>query len=275
MEDNSMEELNYYTYIHRRLSDNSIFYVGQGKNKRVTNSTGRNLAWLEVVLNEKGFKPEIVESNLTKQESLDLEKVLIDKYSKEYNLTNRCTLDLNIPEIVYLEELSKEGSPEVSFKELFTKEISEKTSLNLDEYEIVFSDNDFPDVGFLSSGKGIVFNYSAIRMFGKSEKYNNSFFLFHPFVSFWQWLQITKRQEGCPNFYLYRSKNTKFDLKNLKVKKNSSYVVDLEPETLYEFKVGTFYKRKTMASIWGSGYKDNEGVWMNFDSEKDLKLIQT
>jgi hypothetical protein len=77
----------YYVYVHRKLSDNSIFYVGKGCNGRCRSDNPRNLFWWRVVIEENGFAPYIVESNLTEREAFDKELSLIETIGYE-NLTN-------------------------------------------------------------------------------------------------------------------------------------------------------------------------------------------
>lgn len=77
----------YYVYVHRKLSDNSIFYVGKGCNGRCRSTSGRNLYWWEVVIKEKGFEPCIVEKDLDEVTCLLKEKSLIKELEKS-GLTN-------------------------------------------------------------------------------------------------------------------------------------------------------------------------------------------
>lgn len=38
----------YYVYIHRKATDNEIFYVGKGKNSRCTTIKGRSKHWKNI-----------------------------------------------------------------------------------------------------------------------------------------------------------------------------------------------------------------------------------
>jgi len=71
----------YYVYQHIRLDENTIFYVGKGKNKRHLEKTNRNRYWHNVV-NKAGFTSEILYDNLDEELSLLIEIELIDKYKK-------------------------------------------------------------------------------------------------------------------------------------------------------------------------------------------------
>lgn len=77
----------YYTYTHSDLSG-KVFYVGKGTNDRAWRNE-RNKDWKEKVksLNNKYFV-EIVYDELTEEEALDAEALLIELYGFE-NLTNK------------------------------------------------------------------------------------------------------------------------------------------------------------------------------------------
>lgn len=66
------DELRYYVYLHIRLDNNSIFYVGKGCGSRAWNKHGRNKYWNNIV-NKHGYRVEILFDNLTEKESLDCE----------------------------------------------------------------------------------------------------------------------------------------------------------------------------------------------------------
>lgn len=63
----------YYVYLHRRKTDNKVFYVGKGKGKRAYSSSGRNTRWLHTAKKHE-FTAEIVFENLTEQDAFQLEK---------------------------------------------------------------------------------------------------------------------------------------------------------------------------------------------------------
>lgn len=68
-------ENNYYVYYHKRLKDNSIFYVGKGKGKRAYSKSMRNVHWQNIVNKDIGFIVEIIKENLTNKTALELEIV--------------------------------------------------------------------------------------------------------------------------------------------------------------------------------------------------------
>ena len=69
----------YYVYLHRRLDDNSVFYVGKGKGKRAWNKSSRSQHWKRVV-NKHGRSVEILFSSLTEEQAFQLEIEQIEKY---------------------------------------------------------------------------------------------------------------------------------------------------------------------------------------------------
>lgn len=68
--------MNFYTYIHRRESDNAIFYVGKGKGRRAWTQDGRNSRWNRTVA-KHGHKVEICAEWPTEAEAIEHEIFLI------------------------------------------------------------------------------------------------------------------------------------------------------------------------------------------------------
>jgi hypothetical protein len=64
-------------YVHRRNSDEKIFYIGKGKNKRYKSTSGRNQHWKNVAL-KHGWNANIVQSELSEEDSLELEEFMIE-----------------------------------------------------------------------------------------------------------------------------------------------------------------------------------------------------
>ena len=79
----------FYVYIHRRISDGRVFYVGKGTGKRAWKKTKRGSYW-EAVESKHGREVVIVEQGLEEQEAYDLEVALIAKIGLE-NLCNSCS----------------------------------------------------------------------------------------------------------------------------------------------------------------------------------------
>ena len=78
----------FYVYIHRKATDNSVFYIGKGCKYRAyeVHKSKRSLHWIRVY-QKHGRTVEIVQDNLTEKEALDLEVKLISQYGIE-NLCN-------------------------------------------------------------------------------------------------------------------------------------------------------------------------------------------
>lgn len=72
---------NFYVYVHRRKTDNKVFYVGKGNDRRGWQKTGRNKLW-HTIANKHGVICEIVKDNLDENLSFDLEKELISFYGR-------------------------------------------------------------------------------------------------------------------------------------------------------------------------------------------------
>jgi hypothetical protein len=77
----------YYIYQHKRLTDDSVFYVGKGYNGRSMSYKNRNTHWHNIVKKDKGFNVEIVEDNLTEKQAFTREVELIKELGMD-NLTN-------------------------------------------------------------------------------------------------------------------------------------------------------------------------------------------
>jgi len=77
-----VEEDKYYVYLHRKNTNNKIFYVGKGKNKRHLSKSGRNLHWKNTVL-KHGYYSTIVLDCLQEEDALELEEFLIQEIGLE------------------------------------------------------------------------------------------------------------------------------------------------------------------------------------------------
>jgi hypothetical protein len=79
--------MEYYVYRHKRLKDNSIFYIGKGKNGRFNDEAGRNSHWNYIVKKDGGFIAEIIKDELSDEEARKLEIDLINEIGLD-NLSN-------------------------------------------------------------------------------------------------------------------------------------------------------------------------------------------
>jgi hypothetical protein len=78
----------FYVYVHRRATDNKIFYIGKGKGDRAWSKNKRNQFWIKT-LNKHGLKVEIICNFYDENDAFKLEVELIQWYGIK-NLTN-CT----------------------------------------------------------------------------------------------------------------------------------------------------------------------------------------
>lgn len=74
----------FYTYIHRRASDDKVFYVGKGKGDRAESHKNRNNHWLKTV-KKHGIRVEIVARWDDEKDAFKHEKELIAQY-REFGL---------------------------------------------------------------------------------------------------------------------------------------------------------------------------------------------
>lgn len=63
----------FYVYLHRRKTDNKVFYVGKGKNNRAFDRTNRS-RWWKSVFDKHGVTVEVVFDNLSEKDALQAEK---------------------------------------------------------------------------------------------------------------------------------------------------------------------------------------------------------
>lgn len=81
-------ERKFYVYLHRRKTDNAIFYVGKGSGCRATSRSGRNKWWRRVE-EKHGYYPEIISSGLSNDEACELEiKTISDLRSMGVKICN-------------------------------------------------------------------------------------------------------------------------------------------------------------------------------------------
>lgn len=82
----------YLVYTHTRPDTNEVFYVGKGTNYRMKQKSNRNKYWQNIVNKCGGYKANILAGNLTEQEAINFEILMISKLKqanvKLCNLTN-------------------------------------------------------------------------------------------------------------------------------------------------------------------------------------------
>lgn len=69
----------HYVYCHFRNDTNEVFYVGKGQGCRRNKTYGRSKFWKNIVNKAGGFTSEIIAGNLTEEEALSFEKLMIAK----------------------------------------------------------------------------------------------------------------------------------------------------------------------------------------------------
>jgi hypothetical protein len=67
-------------YLHRKKTDNSVFYVGMGNLKRAYSK--QRTDWWNKVVNKHGYIVEIYKDGLTQEEAFQIEIELIEKYGR-------------------------------------------------------------------------------------------------------------------------------------------------------------------------------------------------
>jgi hypothetical protein len=78
----------FYVYLHRKQTDNSIFYVGKGTGKRAWKTSGRNSKWNRIV-SKYGFTVDIVFDDLDEETAFACEKdAILELRSFGYDLCN-------------------------------------------------------------------------------------------------------------------------------------------------------------------------------------------
>lgn len=73
------EDNRFSVYLHRRLDNNNIFYIGSGSKARVDKKTDRSQKWFEIV-NTVGFKSEVLIKDLSKKDAREIESLLIEMF---------------------------------------------------------------------------------------------------------------------------------------------------------------------------------------------------
>ena len=78
--------LDYYVYIHRKLTTGEIFYIGKGKNDRYKCLQNRSKFWKNIA-SKHGLLIEIYQDGLQEWYAFELEKELIDLYGRRDSLS--------------------------------------------------------------------------------------------------------------------------------------------------------------------------------------------
>lgn len=82
-----MKSKRFYIYVHKKLTNGDVFYVGKGTGDRAKSKSGRNRWWWNIA-NKHGYYHEIIIDNLTSQEADKLEIEKIRFYRENGNICN-------------------------------------------------------------------------------------------------------------------------------------------------------------------------------------------
>lgn len=82
----------FYICVHRRLTDDSVFYVGKGTSHRAWTTNGRSEFWSKTV-SKYGLKVEIVLYDLSEEDAFLNEKLFIKWFGRRNNFTG-CLVNL-------------------------------------------------------------------------------------------------------------------------------------------------------------------------------------
>lgn len=104
----------FYVYVHRRLSDNSVFYVGKGKGRRAWVKSGRSEYWKRIS-DKYGYIVEIVFDNLTEEEAFQVEMDTIKEFTYfGYTLCNLTLGGGGVSGFTWTEEQRKRQSQKLT-----------------------------------------------------------------------------------------------------------------------------------------------------------------
>lgn len=74
--------MRFYVYVHKRISDGSVFYVGKGCGKRAWKKSDRN-DWWKAIEKKHGRMVEIIARGLSEEEAFDMERRTIMEIGRE------------------------------------------------------------------------------------------------------------------------------------------------------------------------------------------------
>lgn len=81
----------HYVYYHINPTTKGIFYVGKGSGSRAW-SNGRNKLWSDYILELDNYDVKIVCANISEEEALAIEKVLIEIHQPSCNIKHGYSL---------------------------------------------------------------------------------------------------------------------------------------------------------------------------------------
>jgi hypothetical protein len=121
---------NFYIYFHTKLTNDEVFYVGKGKDKRAWSKRGRSQYWNRIK-NKYGYIIHIVEKDLTEEKAFEREKYWIEYFGKE-NLVNMTDGGQGVSGLIFSKEHKKKLSEKTTSYRLGKKH-SEETKKKMSE----------------------------------------------------------------------------------------------------------------------------------------------
>jgi hypothetical protein len=155
-------------YRHRRLSDDSVFYIGIGNKQRPFVKTKRNSYWQNIVKKD-GYYVEVIQENLSFEDAKELEVFLISLYGRKDIKTGiLCNMSdggdgSNLsPEVRKKISERRKGIRNVPLDYVITKEHREKISLAKKGKQSTFKGKKHTD-----KAKEIIKQKRALQVFSK------------------------------------------------------------------------------------------------------------
>jgi HNH endonuclease len=78
-----------YVYLHKRLDNDVVFYIGKGSGCRSKRNNHRNSEWNNIVEIAGGYTIEYLKENLTSKDATDLENWYLDNPDISWQLVNK------------------------------------------------------------------------------------------------------------------------------------------------------------------------------------------
>ena len=171
-----MSLLDKVVYRHIRNDNNSVFYVGMGTETRPYTKSKRSDYWTNIV-NKYGYTVEVLSKNLSFEDAIDLEMLLIEEYGRLdlktgilCNLTSGGEGTKNVTESVRKKiSESRKGVRSLPLDYVRTKEHCEKLSLAKKGKESYFKGKKHTE-----EAKAIIKEKRALQVFSKETRVKKS-----------------------------------------------------------------------------------------------------
>ena len=171
-----MSLLDKVVYRHIRNDNNSVFYVGMGTETRPYTKSKRSDYWTNIV-NKYGYTVEVLSKNLSFEDAIDLEMLLIEEYGRlDLNTGSLCNLTSggegtkNVTESVRKKiSESRKGVRSLPLNYVRTKEHCEKLSLAKKGKESTFKGKKHTE-----EAKAIIKEKRTLQVFSKETRLKKS-----------------------------------------------------------------------------------------------------